>query len=580
MPTTPELGVDLDDVRASLAVDSLSHFTRASWPLVEPGQPLVWGWHLDVICEHLEAVSRGWIRYLVMNVPPRYMKSLLTSVFWPAWEWVQKPETQYLTVSHSASISGRDARKTRMLMQTTGYGLPDEDLREINHGQDPTVLMRIGYQGLLAFAGNEWDFAGDQNLKWRYENDRRGIRIATSIGGGGTGEGGHRITVDDPHKLEEWDSEDKRKAAIEFCCEIAPSRRNSRAAALVLIMQRVHEEDATAAVLGKIEDVEGWGEEVVHLCLPEEYEPSHPFVTPADVELVSAEISQEDAQAGRGEAGWSPVIPGDRRTEPGDLLFPERFDEDEAKAHRGMGPLRYASNYRQMPAPVEGNVFLKAKWRYYGQGGDKEMLPPFWERVLCSWDLTFGSKSATASYVCGQLWGKDGPDVYLLAEIFARMTFPEMKDAVRALHGFAPLDQAGGKGAIDVEEAADGKALVQEISKEIPGIRGVPVPQLSKVARAVAVQPYQDSGNAYLPRGVIPAPPGYEERPTREFVNTLAMFPAAASKDEVDTLSQAWQRLYHDPIDEVASVPAGPTGPAVVERHGIRKEGDRYVDKE
>ena len=77
--TQPDLAFDLDDVRASLAVDSLSHFTRASWPLVEPGQPLVWGWHLDVICEHLEAVSRGWIRYLVMNVPPRYMKSLLTS---------------------------------------------------------------------------------------------------------------------------------------------------------------------------------------------------------------------------------------------------------------------------------------------------------------------------------------------------------------------------------------------------------------------------------------------------------------------------------------------------------------------
>lgn len=575
----PRSGGRLNSTEASLAIDRLEHFVKAAWPIVVPSHPLVWGWHIEAICEHLEAVSRGWISHLVMNVPPRHMKSLTTSVFWPAWEWVKRPELHYLSVSHSAPLAGRDARKTRLLMQSTGLGRPESDLWALNEGRRPTVLQRIGYRGLLEAAGNPWEFAGDQNLKWRYENDRRGARIATSIGGGGTGEGGHRIIIDDPHKLEEWDSETKRKEAIEFATEIAPTRRNTKDAALVMIMQRVHEEDATSAVLGELDDVEGWGDEVVHLCLPEEYEVDHQFVCPAEVEIPWAtEPDPDDPQERRPVP--EATVKGDPRTVDGELLWPEFYGPKQVAEHKGVGPLRYAGNYRQLPAPVEGNVYLKADWRYYGHGGDREDLPPTWERVLCSWDLTFGeSDDPGASYVAGQCWGKDGAQVYLLAEIFARMSFPEMKDAVRALRDFAPVDQAGGKGMILVEQKAAGKPLIEELQTEIPAI--VPVePHMTKLARAVAVQPYQGAGNVYLPKGTIPAPAGYEERPTREFVNTLAMFPAAKSDDEVDTLSQALQELYHSRTDEVLSISMRQDAEPVMERHGIRKVGARYVDKE
>src|ERR1700704_2873187 len=82
----------LDEVDAEMAARSLREFVRQAWRIVEPSTPFVPGWHIDAIIEHLEAVSRGLIRNLLINVPPRHMKSLLVSVLWPAWEWIRWPE--------------------------------------------------------------------------------------------------------------------------------------------------------------------------------------------------------------------------------------------------------------------------------------------------------------------------------------------------------------------------------------------------------------------------------------------------------------------------------------------------------
>ena len=85
----------LDEIDAELAGRSLREFVRQAWPIVEPSTPFVPGWHIDAIIEHLEAVTAGQIRNLLINVPPRHMKSLLVSVFWPAWEWIRFPERRW-----------------------------------------------------------------------------------------------------------------------------------------------------------------------------------------------------------------------------------------------------------------------------------------------------------------------------------------------------------------------------------------------------------------------------------------------------------------------------------------------------
>ena len=111
----------LSEIDAELAGRSLGEFVRQAWAVVEPSTPFVSGWHIDAIVEHLEAVTRGQIRNLLINVPPRHMKSLLVSVFWPAWEWIRLPERRWLFSSYGAQLSIRDSVKCRRLIESPWY---------------------------------------------------------------------------------------------------------------------------------------------------------------------------------------------------------------------------------------------------------------------------------------------------------------------------------------------------------------------------------------------------------------------------------------------------------------------------
>jgi hypothetical protein len=85
---------------------------------LEVGTPLVWNWHLDVICAHLEAVTEGHIRRLLINIPPGHMKSLIVSVFWPAWMWLHHPEWRLLSTSYSLNLAKRDAGRCKDLIES------------------------------------------------------------------------------------------------------------------------------------------------------------------------------------------------------------------------------------------------------------------------------------------------------------------------------------------------------------------------------------------------------------------------------------------------------------------------------
>ena len=166
--TRPSL---LDEIDRELAGRRLAEFVRQAWGVVEPSTPFVPGWHIDAIIEHLEAVSHGQIRNLLINVPPRHMKSLLVSVFWPAWEWIRWPERRWLYSSYAATLSIRDSVKCRRLIESPWY--------------------QSGW-------GDRFALTSDQNTKGRFDNSRSGYRLSTSVGGAATGEGGDRVVCDDP----------------------------------------------------------------------------------------------------------------------------------------------------------------------------------------------------------------------------------------------------------------------------------------------------------------------------------------------------------------------------------------------
>ena len=128
--------------------------------MIEPATPCVGGWHLDAVCDHLEAVTRGAIRNLVILIPPRHTKSILTSVCWPVWDWIAHPAHRFLFASYSAGLSTEHAVLSRRILDSPWY---------------------------QARWGKRFRLTTDQNVKTHYENTKRGVRISTSVGGTVTG---------------------------------------------------------------------------------------------------------------------------------------------------------------------------------------------------------------------------------------------------------------------------------------------------------------------------------------------------------------------------------------------------------
>lgn len=457
------VGQPEDLAAAAAAEDSLREFVRQAWHVVEPATPYVHGWHLDAICDHLEAVSNHEIRNLLINIPPRHMKSLAVSVFWMAWMWIRNPAFRWLFASYAQSLSTRDSLKCRRLISSPWY------------------------QGNWR---DRFQFAEDQNLKMRFDNTKTGYRLATSIGGLATGEGGDAVVLDDPHNVLESHSEAKRESVLTWWDETMSTRLNDPATGVkVIVMQRVHERDLSGHVL------EQGGYE--HLCLPARYEP-RTHVT---------------------SIGWE-----DPRTEPGELLWPDRFSEEAiSELERRLGSYAAAGQLQQRPAPSEGGMIKTHWWQFYS-------APPLaFDQVVQSWDMTF-KDTKSSDFVVGQVWGRVGADCYLLDQTRARLDFPSTLRAFEALCAAWP-----DASALYVEDAANGPAVIAMLRRKIAGIIAV-TPEGGKVARAAAVSPIIEAGNVYLPDpSIAPWVDAY--------IHEFASFPNGANDDQVDATTQALKKL-------------------------------------
>lgn len=290
---------------------SLVKFVAAGWEVLEPGTQFRPNWHIDAICEHLEAIATGSIRRLLITLPPGHMKSLLVSVFWPAWLWQWKPTWRGIFSSYDSTLAIRDSVKTRQLLESDWFR--------------DTFSPR-------------WKFSTDQNVKSYFENTMRGFRISLSVGGKATGFRGDAVIVDDPLNAEDRFSEPKRKQAIRWWDTTMSSRlSNQETGARVIIMQRLHQEDLAGHVIEK------GGYE--HLNLPSEFEPDRVSST---------------------SIGWK-----DPRKKAGQLLFPDMFPQnvlDEAK--KDLGSVDYAGQHQQRPTAIEGSLFKRAWWKYYDHEPD------------------------------------------------------------------------------------------------------------------------------------------------------------------------------------------------------------------
>ena len=480
-------GRHLSALRTEKARRSFREFVKQAWRVLEPGTRFVDGIHVQAICDHLQAVSEGRIRNLIINVPPGHAKSLLTAVFWPAWVWIDHPETRWLFSSHREPLATRDSVKCRRLIESDWY------------------QQRWGAR---------YQLSGDQNQKNRFENTATGYRVVVPMFAG-TGERGDYVIVDDPHSVDQAESDLERRSAIEWWNGSMATRLNDFSSGhKVAIQQRLHEADLTGDLLSK------GGYEV--LCLPAEFEPERRYST---------------------SIGWT-----DPRQESGELLWPEKVTRANlAELKVSLGSYRYAGQYQQRPSPAEGGIFKRRWWRFWRPAhlhlppvqmrtSEGEVLnieavpiPAAFDTMIESWDMTF-KDLATSDYVVGQVWGTLRADRFLLDQVRDRMDMPATKEAVKALSNRWP--KAGTK---LVEDKANGPAIIQELQHDVAGLIEVN-PEGGKIARAHAAAPQIESGNVYLPH---PAFAPWVD----DFIAEAAAFPSGRNDDQVDAMTQALNRL-------------------------------------
>lgn len=484
--------------KARVIVDpdlGLGDFVRGAWHVVEPENEFVSGFHIDAIVEHLEAVSAGQIQNLVINIPPRHMKSLLVSVFWFAWSWTRDPGMRWLYSSYAQSLSVRDSLKSRRLVTSPWY----------QHRW-----------------GHLFRMTGDQNEKIRFENDRSGYRIASSVEGGNTGEGGDIIVADDPHNIKEIESVLTRESVLSWWDNVMTSRSGRRALPRkVIIMQRSHERDLSGHVLQH----GGY----VHLRLPQEYEPK-----------VMVKVN----------AAPDPLGDPDWRTHPGELLWPERFGPEEVASIKtgGISSYHLAGQYQQRPAPAEGGIFKREHWRFWQPKGQDYgpvmitladgrrveimpvVLPDQFDETLQSWDMSFKAKR-TSDFVAGHVWSRRMANSFMRDRRNERLNFPDTVKAVEDMTEAWPM--AGRK---LIEDAANGPAVIQTLQGKIPGVIGLRADG-DKVARAQAVTYLHEGHNLFLPHPVL-CPWVWD------VIEQFAAFPNGANDDDVDAGVQANRHLF------------------------------------
>ena len=296
-----------DELLTRTAARSLRAFVEQAWPVLEPTTPFLPNWHIDLVCEHLEAITAGETTRLLINLPPRYMKSLLVSVFWPVWEWISHPSRRWICVSYSDSLSLKLSLDRRTLVQSEWY---------------------------QARWGHTVQLSSDQNVKGEFRNTRQGVMCATSVGGSATGKGGDRIIVDDLHNPQQADSDAQREAALRFFRETLSTRLDTpKTGAIVVVMQRLHEADLSARCLEL---------EYRHLCLPVEADVATDIVFPVSDRVVTRE--------------------------PGHLLWPAREGPTElAIQRRQLGSTAFDTQYQQRPAPAGGRLFQRAWFKFYDE---------------------------------------------------------------------------------------------------------------------------------------------------------------------------------------------------------------------
>jgi predicted phage terminase large subunit-like protein len=485
---------------------SLVEFIKAAWHVVEPGKPYIHNWHMDMIAEHLTAITDETIidddyyNRLLINVPPGAMKSLTCNVFWPAWEWGPRamPWLRYVCAGHALPLALRDSIKMRRLVTSQWYQ---------SHWGSVVQLTR------------------DQNQTTKFETTKTGFRQACAFTGL-TGVRADRVIIDDPHSVDSAQSDAERTSDVNTFLEAVPLRLDDpEKSAIIVIMQRLHEGDVSGTILDQQLGYD-------HIMLPMRYEPARSYPT---------KLGYEDP----------------RETE-GELFFEARFplhvvERDE----KVLGPYAVAGQFQQTPVPRGGGIVKPEWWTLW----DQKTYPPV-EYVVMSLDTAYTEKAENDPSAL-TVWGTFGGGVDggttrfvdrygRMSEITQSFQSSELGPVPKVMLMYAwsgrldlhelvqKVNQIGRKMKVDkilIENKAAGHSVAQELRRLFAGenyyVQMYDPKTLDKQARLYSVQHIFAEGMVYAP----------DKDWAEMVIRQVASFPKAKHDDLTDTVSMAIKHL-------------------------------------
>ncbi len=447
-----------EELSSLLIRNDLPSFIAKCFATVNPGTEYLHNWHIDLIAEHLLACERGHTKRLIINIPPRYLKSLAINVAWPAWLLGQNPTHRIISASYSQGLATKHSLDTRLLINSHWYRKLFPETRIVH----------------------------DQNEKDKFITTHRGFRLATSVGGTLTGEGGNFLILDDPHNPAHMHSTTMRENTLNWYEQVFASRLDDKEkGVIVLIMQRLHENDLTGYLLAKNS---GWQ----HVNIP-------------------------------AIANQTLFFPSPLKRSTG-YLFPEKFplhpDKENVlnlkRTENEIGSFTFSAQYLQNPLPTD-NGLIKREWLKYYRTPPNKFLS-----ITQSWDTAIKAGTNNDYTVC-TTWG-EGDNAYYLLDIFReKLEFPALK---RSIINLAEKWQPN---SILVEDKASGGSLIQDIRAETK----LPIiainPKLDKLSRTLAISSMLESGKVLFPE---------KAAFMADVEAELLTFPYAPHDDMVDSTTQ------------------------------------------
>ena len=444
-------------LRAYLRRDLHTFFQRVFMEL-EPGGHFLPNWHYQHLCHALNRVVTGETKRLIINVPPRSGKSLLASVATPMFILGHDPTKRVMCISHTESLAREFSVQRRTVAQSRWYK--------------------------STFPSMELSSPRQRDLELR--TTARGYAFASGVGGGVLGRGADLIIVDDPIKALAALSRAERRRVSEFFDGTLYGRLNKKGdGAIIIIMQRLHEDDLVGHVL-----------------------------TRGDWDVVSLPAIAPETSYYRLSDGPADIY----IRQPGEELHAAREPlEVLEEVRRAQGSLVFEAQYQQSPTPSAGGA-IKRVWLRW-----TDSSPSSFERTIISWD-TASTLGEDSDFSVGTVWGAIGTDFHLIDLVRGRFELPVLRRRVQDLSEFYSAN------ATLIEDTELGRALSQDLRASANFRTLLRRPQFDKEARLLAQSARFESGQVHLPREASWIGP---------YIDELLAFPNGRHDDQVDSTSQA-----------------------------------------